>query len=315
MLVWEKPYYPTYYIPLDDIDTTLLSPSGETRHSPSRGAATLFTVKVPGREAADAAARYEDSPITELRDLVRFDWEAMDAWYEEDELVYAHPRDPHTRVDILASSRHVRVELAGVTVADSPRPRLLFETGLPTRYYLPRTDARMDLLEHSETVTRCPYKGQTEHFAARIDGQLKDVAWSYPTPLPESQKIAGLIAFYDERVDTFIDGARQDRPKTPFSWRPARAREHHRSVMVAVNPPSWWTRTQATSRSAATPPSAPMTTAAAPGPTTSPRRCDGPPQTSPTAGSSCRSRTRTSGSSPCSGSWTRHRRHHRPPPR
>jgi uncharacterized protein (DUF427 family) len=141
----------------------------------------------------------------------------MDAWYEEDEPVYVHPRDPHTRVDILASSRHVRVELAGVTVADSPRPRLLFETGLPTRYYLPRTDVRMDLLEHSQTVTRCPYKGQTEHFAARIDGQLRDVAWSYPTPLPESQKIAGLIAFYDERVDTFLDGARQDRPKTPFS--------------------------------------------------------------------------------------------------
>jgi uncharacterized protein (DUF427 family) len=217
MLVWEKPYYPTYYIPLDDIDTSRLSPSGETRHSPSRGDATLFTVKVPGREAVDAAARYEDSPITELRDLVRFDWEAMDAWYEEDEPVYVHPRDPHTRVDILASSRHVRVELGGVTVADSPRPRLLFETGLPTRYYLPRTDVRMDLLERSETVTRCPYKGRTEHFATRIDGQLQDVAWSYPTPVLESQKIAGLIAFYDERVDTFVDGVRQDRPKTPFS--------------------------------------------------------------------------------------------------
>ena len=217
MLVWEKPYYPTYYIPLDDIDATLLSPSGETRRSPSRGVATLFTVKVPGRDAADAAARYRDSPITELRDLVRFDWEAMDAWYEEDEPVYVHPRDPHTRIDILASSRQVRVEVAGVTLADSPRPRLLFETGLPTRYYLPRTDVRMDLLDHSETVTRCPYKGQTEHFAARLGGHLHDVAWSYPTPLPESQKIAGLIAFYDERVDTFVDGTLQDRPKTPFS--------------------------------------------------------------------------------------------------
>jgi uncharacterized protein (DUF427 family) len=138
---------------------------GQTRHDhvPWHGASRA--------EAADAAARYGDSPITELRDLVRFDSEAMDAWYEEDEPVYVHPRDPHTRVDILASSRHVRVEIAGVTVADSPRPRLLFETGLPTRYYLPRTDVRMDLLEHSETVTRCPYKGQTEHFAARIGGR------------------------------------------------------------------------------------------------------------------------------------------------
>lgn len=216
--VWEIPYYPTYYIPAEDVRRELLSPTGDVKHSPSRGDATLYTVAVGGREAANSAARYEGSPIEELRDLIRFEWDAMDAWFEEDEEVYVHPRDPNTRVDILASSRHVRVELDGVTVADSTHPSVLFETGLPPRYYLPKTDIRMDLLEHSDTVTRCPYKGQTEHFAARIGSELKpDIAWSYATPLPESQKIAGLVAFYNERVDIFVDGVKLERPKTPFS--------------------------------------------------------------------------------------------------
>ncbi len=138
--------------------------------------------------------------------------------YEDDEPVYVHPRDPHIRVDILASSRHVRVEIGGTVVAESPRPRLLFETGLPVRYYLPRTDVRMDVLQASDTVTRCPYKGQAEHFSARIgDDLVPDVAWSYPAPLPESQKIAGLVALYDERVDTHVDGVKQERPTTPFA--------------------------------------------------------------------------------------------------
>src|SRR5581483_8371281 len=98
------------------------------------------------RTAPGAAIRYPDSPIPQLRDLVRLEWDAMDAWFEEDEEVFTHPRDPYTRVDILASSRHVRVEVDGVTVAESASPRLLFETGLPVRYYLPKTHVRMDLL-------------------------------------------------------------------------------------------------------------------------------------------------------------------------
>ena len=217
MLVWEKPHHPTYYIPLDDIDSDTAQPKRRGWRPPSRGVATLFTVKVPGREAADAAARYEDSPITELRDLVRFDWEAMDAWYEEDEPVDVHPRDPHTRIDILASSRHVRVEVAGVTVAYSPRPRLLFETGLPTRDYLPRTDVRMDLLENSETVTRCPYKGQTEHFAARIDGQLRTWPGPIRCPCRKARRSRGL-----SRSTT--------RGSTRSSTAPGRTDRRHRSA-------------------------------------------------------------------------------------
>ena len=150
--------------------------------------------------------------------MVRLEWGAMDAWFEEDEEVLTHARDPHIRVEVLASSRHVRVEVDGVTIAESPSPRLLFETGLPVRYYLPKTHVRMDLLQLTEIVTHCPYKGQAQSFAIRLGDSLhENMAWSYPTPLPESQKIAGLIAFYDEKVDLYVDGVRAPRPSTKFS--------------------------------------------------------------------------------------------------
>jgi uncharacterized protein (DUF427 family) len=218
VLVWEVPYYPAYYVPVADVRAELV-PDGETARSPSRGDGRTFTVRAGGREAPGAALRYPDSPIEELRDLVRLDWHAMDAWFEEDEEVFTHPRDPYTRVDILASSRHVRVDVAGVTIADSGSSRLLFETGLPPRYYLPTPHVRLDLLIPTDTVTHCPYKGRAEHWSVRTpDGEVHpDLAWSYRAPLPESQKIAGLIAFYDEKVDIHVDGVPQARPVTKFS--------------------------------------------------------------------------------------------------
>ena len=216
-LVWEVPYYPAYYFPVEDVRTELLEPDG-TSHSPSRGDARTFTVRAGGKDVPEAALRYEDSPIEELRDLVRFDWAAMDAWFEEDEEVFVHPRDPHTRVDILPSSRHVRVEVDGVTVAESPSPLLLFETGLPIRYYLPKTHVRMDLLTPTDKATACPYKGTAEYWSIRAgDNVHKDLAWSYRTPLPESERVAGHISFYNEKVDIYVDGVLQDRPKTKFS--------------------------------------------------------------------------------------------------
>ena len=217
VLVWEVPYYPAYYVPLADVRAELRADGG-TVHSPSRGDAGTFTVVAGGREAAGAALRYEDSPIEALRDLVRLDWAAMDAWFEEDEEVFTHPRDPYTRVDILPSSRHVRVEAGGVTVAESSSPRLLFETGLPVRYYLPKTHVRLDLLIPSATVSHCPYKGQAEYWSVRApDGVHDDLAWSYRAPLPESQKVTGLVALYNEKVDIHVDGVLQERPSTKFS--------------------------------------------------------------------------------------------------
>ncbi|MGH9119161.1 MAG: DUF427 domain-containing protein [Acidimicrobiales bacterium] len=217
-LVWEIPHFPQYYFPVDDVRSELLVATGATTHSPSRGDGKVFTVKAGDREAVNAAWRFDSSPIEGLREYIRFEWEAMDAWFEEDEEVFVHPRDPHHRVDILASSRHVRVELDGVTLAESSSPRLLFETSLPVRYYLPKPDVRLDLLVPSETVTSCPYKGTTVHLSADIDGTVRpDVAWSYQAPVLESVKIAGLVCFYNERVDLYVDGERLERPDTPWS--------------------------------------------------------------------------------------------------
>jgi uncharacterized protein (DUF427 family) len=214
LLVWEKPYYPTYYLPVADVRKDLLQADGDTRHSPSRGDAQVFSLVVNNRVARGAALRYSDSPIEELRDLVRFEWDAMDAWFEEDEEVFTHPRDPYTRIDILPSSRHVRVEVDGVTVAESTSPRLLFETGLPVRYYLPKTHVQMDLLTPTDSISHCPYKGAAEYW--NVVGH-PDLAWSYATPLPESERVAGLVAFYNEKLDIYVDGVLQERPKSPFS--------------------------------------------------------------------------------------------------
>jgi uncharacterized protein (DUF427 family) len=222
LLVWEHDKYPAYYFPAADVRADLI-PAGRAERLARLGDAELLHVKTATATAEGAARRYPDAPVPELRDAVRLEWAAMSEWLEEEEPVYVHPRDPHKRVDILASSRHVRVVLDGVTVAESSQPRVLFETGLPARYYLPLTDLRRDLLQESDASSMCPYKGTAAYWsvdttAAADRGRLhKDVVWIYRAPLPESQKIAGLACFYNERVDLFVDGELVPRPKTPFS--------------------------------------------------------------------------------------------------
>jgi uncharacterized protein (DUF427 family) len=217
-LVWEIPYYPAYYFPREDVRTELLTPNGRTQHSTSRGEARHFTVKGGNQEAEDAAWHYPESPVEALRGLIRFDWDAMDGWFEEDEEVFVHPHDPYSRIDILHSSRHVQVEVNGVTVADTHQPTLLFETGLPTRYYFPKLDVRLDLLTPTDTTSGCAYKGFAHYWSVEAGGEtFEDLAWSYRTPLPENVKIAGLVAFYNEKVDLVIDGERRERPRTHFS--------------------------------------------------------------------------------------------------
>ena len=216
-LVWELPYYPTYYLPRPDVVADLVD-TGRTERSPSRGTGRVHDLKTGSAVAAAAATVYPDSPIVALRDLVRIRWDAMDDWLEEDEVVYTHPRDPYTRVDILASSRHVQVLVDGIEVASSDQPRILFETGLPPRYYLPLSHVRTDLLRPSSTVSHCPYKGRARYWSVEVNGALhEDIVWSNRTPLPESTKIAGLLGFYNERVDLIVDGVPQERPKTHFS--------------------------------------------------------------------------------------------------
>jgi uncharacterized protein (DUF427 family) len=216
-LVWEIPYYPTYYVPAADVRAELV-PAGATAHAAGRGDGEVLDVKAGSATAPGAALRYPDSPLEQLRDLVRLDWNAMSEWLEEDEPVYYHPRDPYHRVDILGSSRHVRVEVDGVTVADSQQPRILFETGLPPRYYLPLIDVRQDLLRDSATKTHCPYKGTAGYWSVDAGkGLHEDIVWIYRSPLPESQKVAGLACFYDEKVTVYVDDVRQEKPLTPFS--------------------------------------------------------------------------------------------------
>ena len=217
---------PLYYFPREDIRWDLLQPIDHKRPSAALGEASYWQVKVGDRVADRAAWGYEPRRpgAPDVSDYVTFKWDQMDAWFEEDEEVFVHPRDPHHRVDVLRSSRQVRVEVGGVTVADTGRPRLLFETGLLTRYYIPKLDVRMDLLRPSDTVTHCPYKGEARHWSVDVDGnEIKDVAWTYHLPLPETARIADLVAFYNERVDAvLVDGEKLPVQHTPWS-RPPRS--------------------------------------------------------------------------------------------
>lgn len=203
MLLLEPQKLPIYYFPKDDVRMDLLS-------SASR---RVWTVKVGDRVAERAAWEREAYP-----GYLAFKWEQMDAWFEEDDEVWVHPRDPYHRVDVVTSSRHVQVVVDGVTVADSRRPRLLFETGLPTRYYIPKLDVRTDLLTPTETQTRCPYKGKAMYWSLRIgDREYKDIVWSYSPPLPECPRIDNLLAFFNEKVDIMVDGELEPKPTTPWS--------------------------------------------------------------------------------------------------
>jgi len=218
LLVWEHPYYPQYYFPVSHVDADVLAETDHTTLDPVRGTATHYTVRIGDREAINAAWRYRDAPDEALRDRIRFDWAAMDRWYEEGEEVFVHARNPYSRIDVLESDRHVQVEIDGVTVADSVRPRLLIETRLPTRYYLPHHDVRFDLLTATETTTRCPYKGEASYWTARVgDVDHRDIVWSYPNPLLEVAKVTGLMCFYNEKVDLIVDGRRPPRPDSRFS--------------------------------------------------------------------------------------------------
>ncbi|HEV2753305.1 MAG TPA: DUF427 domain-containing protein, partial [Solirubrobacteraceae bacterium] len=166
-----------------------------------------YTVRVGDRRAIDGAYSWQQppEPATRIAGLVAFDWDSMDGVFEEDEEVFVHPRDPYTRIDVLRSSRRVEVRLGDALVAQSTRPRMLTESGLPVRYYLPRDDVRMELLEPSYTTTRCPYKGIAHYWSLRLGERFeKDIAWSYPEPSHDAEAVRGLLCFIDEQVDVKV---------------------------------------------------------------------------------------------------------------
>lgn len=219
LLSWYGPgRLPTYCLPAADVHTEMLRPTSR----PHDG--TEFwvdhDVHVDGRVLEGQAKRFRDPPaeLADLHDHWTFQWDSGLSWYEEALEVHVHARDPHKRVDVVPSDRHVRIELDGHLLAESRRPHALFETTLPTRWYLPSEDVRGDLLVPSVTVTRCPYKGAASYWHAQIDGRVhEDIAWTYPEPVIECPRIAGLIAFFNEKVDMTIDGERIERPRTPWS--------------------------------------------------------------------------------------------------
>ena len=216
LLVFEPRRLPVYYFPPTDVRMDLLVEKPQA----GEGEKVRWDLRIGGLLAENAAwsYRHAQGEREPLAGHVAFYWKQMDAWFEEDEEVFVHPRDPYHRVDVLHSSRHVKVVVDGEVVAETRRPRLLFETGLPTRYYIPKTDVRLDLLEPTDTVTACPYKGQARYWAVRAGGDVRpDLVWAYPAPIPECPKIENLLSFYNEKVDIYVDGELQERPKTPWS--------------------------------------------------------------------------------------------------
>ena len=218
LYVWEGLFYPQYYIPEEDVRRALLVDQGQRQHSP-RGPVDLFALQVGEVRRPLAAKFLADSTVAGLSGTFRFEWDLLDAWFEEDEQVFVHPRNPYVRVDALRSTRSIRVELDGVLLAESSSPVLVFETGLPTRYYLDRTSLDFEHLTPTDTVTKCPYKGTTSgYWSVRVGDELHpDLAWSYDFPTRQLAPIAGLIAFYNEQVDITLDGRRLERPRTHFS--------------------------------------------------------------------------------------------------
>jgi uncharacterized protein (DUF427 family) len=214
---------PGYAFGKSDVRTDLLRPSpgepagGHPLFLPKGPVVQWFDLKVEGRLIPHAAWIRDEA---ELSDLLIFSWQprVLDRWLEEDEEVAGHPRDPHKRVEAIASSRHITVAVGGVVLADSHRPVLLFETELPTRYYLPREDVNFNALTSSANSSLCPYKGEADQYWSVV-GQpdANNVAWSYSAPFPAVGKIAGRVAFYNELVDITLDGVIMDRPVSPVS--------------------------------------------------------------------------------------------------
>ncbi|WP_405884810.1 DUF427 domain-containing protein [Streptomyces sp. NBC_01384] len=225
VLVWEPGLpVPLYAFPREEVREELLRPAKNPPTGTHFGSRIFYDLEVGGGLLENAAWTF---PADDLAGHISFEWfrrsgRGLDHWYEEEEEIFIHPRDPHKRVDAIPSSRHVRVEIDGTVVADTRRPVLLFETGLPVRYYIPREDVRLDLLVPTEHSTGCPYKGTAEYWSWRGDADVPpNLLWSYPDPLPAVGAVKGLLAFYNEAVDITVDGERVERPVTPFSKTPA----------------------------------------------------------------------------------------------
>lgn len=220
MLLQESGHQPIYYFPPEDVRFDLLEPSAKHTHCPKKGEAAYYSVRVGDREVKDAAWYYPQ-PIAgapPIDNLIAFYWDRIDQWFEEDEEVFGHARDPYHRIDIRRTSRSIRISFDGQLLAETDRALALFESNLPARWYLPREDVVAEL-EPSEKTTTCPYKGHASYYSVALhDGErVDDLVWYYAEPLLEASAIKGLVCFFNERVDIELDGELQERPDSP--WR------------------------------------------------------------------------------------------------
>jgi uncharacterized protein (DUF427 family) len=219
-MLHETGHLPVWYFPDEDLRADALDPSELTTHCPRKGEATYRSLRVGRRFVPDAVWAYrEPLPAASfLAGLAAFYWDALDEWFCEDEQLFGHPRDPYSRIDVFRSTRHVRVSVDGEALADSRRAKVLYETGLPPRWYIPPEDVRTDLLVPSAKKTRCAYKGSASYFSVRLGERLlEDVVWTYPDPQHDGEAIRNLLCFFNERVDLEVDGRAQERPSTQWS--------------------------------------------------------------------------------------------------
>ncbi|KAL0936254.1 uncharacterized protein CTRU02_208469 [Colletotrichum truncatum] len=225
--VWEHEAYPQYYLPTTELRNCNWKDK-EAIHAADNAAssaAAVVQITIPAHDGlkeftTDRALRFSDDEKSSgaLRGLIRLEFGSMDQWLEEETPIYVHPKDPFKRIDILPSSRSVEVKVAGKTVAKTDFAVHLLETGLPTRYYLPLSSVDQSVLRKSDLVTKCPYKGDAEYYDVAINGEeFKNLVWYYRLPTHESAGIAGLLCFYNEKVDIILDRELLERPKTFFS--------------------------------------------------------------------------------------------------
>jgi uncharacterized protein (DUF427 family) len=219
-MLHEHAHLPIYYFPQEEVRMDLLLPSEKHTTCPYKGEASYWSVHAGGKVAQDAVWSYPE-PLADappLAGYMAFYWNKMDEWLEEDEPAIVHARDPYHRIDVLDSSRHVRISLEGELLAESTRPTALFESNLPPRWYLPREDVLAEL-EPTDTVTRCGYKGKASYYAVRLGSgdTVRDLVWTYEDPLDETARIRDLLCFFNERVDIELDGEPQERPVSAWS--------------------------------------------------------------------------------------------------
>jgi uncharacterized protein (DUF427 family) len=220
MLLHEGGHLPVYYFPPDDVRPDLLEPSDHTTRCPHKGEASYWSIKVGRRVVPNAIWSYREpiEPVAFIAGYMAPYWNLIDEWFAEEEQLFGHPRDPYHRIDVYRTARHVRVLVDGEAVADTRRAQVLFETGLPPRYYIPVEDVRMELLEPSSKKTRCAYKGAASYWHVRVGDRLEDdLVWTYPEPQHDAVPVRDLLCFFQERVDLELDGEISERPQTQWS--------------------------------------------------------------------------------------------------